>query len=241
MQPSGLTVSAWVQADSGANAAGAWLIHLTSRTGEGGMAIWNAGSWGAWFKLVGYPSGYYANQDTAIPSAWTHLVAVYKQGQFVEYWVNGSLAQSNTVPNAPLYTDPYFPLNSSIGNYDYAPGPYNGFTGAMDDVRIYNRALAPGEVQALYQGEAASPDYPMITQQPQSQSVQAGSTAIFTATATGSPPLSYQWWFEWDQPCRGDRRLAHAEQCATRPGGPLLSGGDQRRGFGHQLERNADG
>ena len=196
LQPSGLTVSAWVLADSGANAAGAWLIHLTSRTGEGGMGIWNAGSWGVWVKLQNsYSPGYYANQDTAIPSVWTHIVAVYSQGQSVEFWVNGSLIQSNTLPNYPLYTNPSFPLNSSIGNYDYSPGPYNGFTGAMDDVRIYNCALSPGEVQAIYQCEATPPDYPIITQQPQSQTVLAGSNVTFMATSTGTAPLSYQWWF----------------------------------------------
>ena len=193
-QPSGLTLSAWVLADSGPYDAGAWLIHLSSRTGEGGIALWNASSCGFWVKLQNSnPQGYYANEDTVITNVWTHLVAVYKQGQFVEFWVNGSLAESNTIPNYALYTDPTFPLNSSIGNYDYAPVPYNGFSGAMDDVRIYNRALSSVEVQALYQCEATPPDYPIITQQPQSRTVSAGSNVTFTATASGRASLSYQW------------------------------------------------
>ncbi len=193
-QPSGLTLSAWVLADSGPYDAGAWLIHLSSRTGEGGIALWNASSCGFWVKLQNSnPQGYYANDDTVITNVWTHLVAVYKQGQFVEFWVNGSLAESNAIPNYALFTDPAFPLNSSLGNYDYAPGPYNGFSGAMDDVRIYNRALSPVEVQALYQCEATPPDYPIITQQPQSRTVSAGSNVTFTVTASGRAPLGYQW------------------------------------------------
>ncbi|MEI7938094.1 MAG: LamG-like jellyroll fold domain-containing protein [Verrucomicrobiota bacterium] len=193
-QPSGLTLSAWVLADSGPYDAGAWLIHLSSRTGEGGIALWNASSCGFWVKLQNSnPQGYYANEDTVITNVWIHLVAVYKQGQFVEFWVNGSLAESNAIPNYALYTDPAFPLNSSLGNYDYAPGPYNGFSGAMDDVRIYNRALSPVEVQALYQCEATPPDYPIITQQPQSRTVSAGSNVTFTLTASGRAPLGYQW------------------------------------------------
>jgi endonuclease/exonuclease/phosphatase family metal-dependent hydrolase len=36
---------------------------------------------------------------------------------------------------------------------------------------------------------------PAITTQPQSQSVLAGQTATFSVTATGTPPLSYQWFF----------------------------------------------
>ena len=193
-QPSGLTLSAWVLADSGPYDAGAWLIHLSSRTGEGGIALWNASSCGFWVKLQNSnPQGYNVNEDTVITNVWTHLVAVYKQGQFVEFWVNGSLAESNAIPNYALFTDPAFPLNSSLGNYDYAPGPYNGFSGAMDDVRIYNRALSPVEVQALYQCEATPPDYPIITQQPQSRTVSAGSNVTFTVTASGRAPLGYQW------------------------------------------------
>ena len=119
------------------------------------MAIWNANSWGSWFKLQNsYTPGYYANQATVIPSAWTHIATVYAQGQSAQFWVNGILAQSTPIPNYALYTNPSFPLNSSIGNYDYAPGPYNGFRGAMDDVRIYNRALSATEVQQLYAYEA---------------------------------------------------------------------------------------
>jgi hypothetical protein len=36
---------------------------------------------------------------------------------------------------------------------------------------------------------------PVITQQPQSQNVSEGATATFSVTATGAPPLSYQWLF----------------------------------------------
>ncbi len=34
---------------------------------------------------------------------------------------------------------------------------------------------------------------PVITVQPASQSVAAGATATFSVTATGTPPLAYQW------------------------------------------------
>jgi hypothetical protein len=40
---------------------------------------------------------------------------------------------------------------------------------------------------------ASSP--PGITNQPASQSVLAGSNVLFTVSASGSAPLSYQWWF----------------------------------------------
>ena len=34
---------------------------------------------------------------------------------------------------------------------------------------------------------------PVITTQPQSKTVRVGQTALFTVTATGAPPLAYQW------------------------------------------------
>ncbi|MHC4498175.1 MAG: immunoglobulin domain-containing protein, partial [Planctomycetota bacterium] len=45
----------------------------------------------------------------------------------------------------------------------------------------------------LRQGSLLPPSAPVITQQPQSQSVCTGGTAIFTVAATGEAPLSYQW------------------------------------------------
>ncbi len=39
----------------------------------------------------------------------------------------------------------------------------------------------------------AAPGPPAITQQPSSQSVVPGGTAVFTVAASGTPPLSYQW------------------------------------------------
>lgn len=43
-------------------------------------------------------------------------------------------------------------------------------------------------------GGAASSAPPVITQQPASQAVVVGQTVTFSVAATGSAPLSYQWW-----------------------------------------------
>ena len=46
---------------------------------------------------------------------------------------------------------------------------------------------------ALHLGLAAVVAQPVITNQPQDQTVFAGTTATFSVGATGTPPLSYQW------------------------------------------------
>ena len=60
----------------------------------------------------------------------------------------------------------------------------------MSNVRIYNRALSPNEVATLY---ALESDLPVISQQPQDQTVSAGSTVVFNVTATAAHTLFYQW------------------------------------------------
>jgi hypothetical protein len=74
---------------------------------------------------------------------------------------------------------------------------FSNFKGAIDEVSLYNRALAAAEIQAIYNaggaGKCPPGVAPSIMTQPASQTVLAGSTATFTATAAGTPPLSYQW------------------------------------------------
>jgi hypothetical protein len=44
---------------------------------------------------------------------------------------------------------------------------------------------------------------PLILSQPQSVTIQSGSTAVFTADVRGEEPLSYQWFFNCSQPISG--------------------------------------
>ncbi len=61
---------------------------------------------------------------------------------------------------------------------------------------VYNRALGASEIQAIFNAGSAgkcNDAPPMITSQPINQTVTAGSGAMFTVSATGTAPLSYQW------------------------------------------------
>ena len=153
--PSELTLSLWVLAGNGPYNSQQQMIDLTTRRGECGLAI-SPGPTGSWvFGAHLQNAGWQEIHSPLTPNAWTHLAAAFKQGQYVQFWVNGSLVQSNSIPNDTLFTLPGYELNSALGIYDWVPGPYLGFTGALDDVRIYNRALSSEEVQQLEQFEAA--------------------------------------------------------------------------------------
>lgn len=77
---------------------------------------------------------------------WFHLVGVYRRGGVCEVYLNGTLANSLSVPfDALNNTVPYY---SSIGSY--GTGISSFWDGSVDDVRVYNRALSSSEIRDLY-------------------------------------------------------------------------------------------
>jgi hypothetical protein len=75
---------------------------------------------------------------------------------------------------------------------------FNGFfRGRIDEVSLYNRALTPEMVAAIYAvssaGKCSAPSPLAILQQPESQTVAAGATVEFAVVAAGHAWLGYQW------------------------------------------------
>ncbi len=100
------------------------------------------------------------NNPGAIPlDVWTQTVVAYTSGK-MKFYVNGALIKIADVTGTPSTLDDPIPLaigqqlpkevynSSPAGDYDYyGPG---FFTGSMDDIRIYNRALSDAEVLSIY-------------------------------------------------------------------------------------------
>ena len=157
-----ITVSAWVlpTVDLSAGTSPAWVVgrgedfdtdlaafnllvaHSTSPLANGVSALYEtAGNVDYFFDTSVYPS----------VGVWTHLVAsrtadgllsIYSDGSLIGQWL------STPDPAANSFQD------LLIGAYWYVPTPAtavitNFFTGAIDDVMIYNRALSPGEIADL--------------------------------------------------------------------------------------------
>jgi hypothetical protein len=69
-----------------------------------------------------------------------------------------------------------------------------GFSGLIDDVMIFNRALSKTELAGLFSTASSVSTYaPIIVNPPTSQSLFVGQTAQFSVAAGGSEPLTYQW------------------------------------------------
>jgi hypothetical protein len=118
-------------------------------------------------------------------NTWCHIAEVY-DGSKLYIYVNGSLENSVTATGNVSYIS----SNLLIGTAAKLSSQY--MLGKIDDIRIYNKALASTDIVKLYQ-ECA--DKVTITTEPQSQKVQPGSSATFSVTATGSK-LNYLWQIE---------------------------------------------
>jgi hypothetical protein len=142
--PGDLTIAFWMKK----NAEGTDWVRLV---GKGAGELRNYGVWEAEKddKRVMFQQ-YNAKKENVISlysksniekGQWYH-VAVTVSGGTARIYINGKLDASEARKGAPAVTaDPV-----TIGHGDKMHGPFNG---ALDDVRIYNRALAADEIAAL--------------------------------------------------------------------------------------------
>ena len=126
-------------------------------------------------------------QRTPETNRWTHLVFTFDPSRVATFYMDGQLVHSAicaTLQNAVM---PF-----RVGASGIPAGGRFGWRGAVDDVRIYNRAMSADEVGQLYASEAPAP--PTITQQPIGQVVNQGGKVTLELGATSSTrTLTYQW------------------------------------------------
>jgi hypothetical protein len=115
-----------------------------------------------------------------------------------------------TPTDATLYMMNTNGLQSASRKYNHVVQAFNGtttigddsagtagnrvFSGAIDDVAVFNYALSRAQLVSLFTNGAGSLNLPpTIALQPTNSLLYAGQTAIFAATGGGSDPLTYQW------------------------------------------------
>lgn len=121
-----------------------------------------------------------------------HHVAVTKAGSEVVIYLDGT-------PEAVGPYDPGFVFDGPAAIGARGGDLSDTFWGSIDEVTVYNRALADTEIQTLAgatTGKCVVGIPPAVAAEPQSRTVCPGDSAVFTVAAAGSPPLGYQWWFE---------------------------------------------
>jgi hypothetical protein len=133
-----------------------------------------------------------ARQSTraVFDNEWRHVVWVDNNGQ-AKLYVDGVLDETDfSYPRGTLTLN-----TTSVGGILRAASSH-WFTGLMDEVALWNRALSWTEIQEIMnQGitppAAAQP--PAITQQPAGAERFAGESVTFSIAAIGTGPLQYQW------------------------------------------------
>ena len=186
-----MTVSAWVLPAVGS--ANGW--RMVSKQGGGGSRGWSLSDESGGNLSWAIASG--ANSMVAVPlvplpyGTWTHVVGVYDPNNptiaSLLLYTNGLLA--GTLADGTVPPSQYNPaLNVTIGA---RPGGANPWYGAIDNVRIYARALSAAEITALPELAASALSF---ARQPVSTNVTAQGTATFTASVNGAPPYFIQWY-----------------------------------------------
>ena len=131
-----------------------------------------------------------ANTAVSPNGTWQHVAAVCDcVNGIMNIYVNGQLAGAGVAPLTLLTNAHEVSLGSRQSG---AATPYNlPFTGAMDEARIYNRALTSADIQALYATGGLFP--PTVSTQPVGGSAFVGEDFKFTTVVGGTAPFTYRW------------------------------------------------
>ena len=201
----GLTIEGWIKPadlatrplaewNDGANNLGSdfWINQPTGNDGGGP---------GCLFANIVDTSGAYhtitSSGNILAANALSHVALTYdKSSGSAALYLNGTSVAS---VNLGVFT-PRTSYNLYLGyRPPTSPYPVAYYSGLMDEMSLYGRALAGSEIQAIYNagggGKCQPAEPPILILQPASQSAPLGTTAIFSVGAIGTLPLHYQWQF----------------------------------------------
>lgn len=145
LQRSDVTLSAWV--------------YPYSQSHERVIAWWNArGIWLAHERLVVTWDGQDRSVVTGdITDEWTHVALTARSNSQRTAYVNGQ--QRPLIPGAIRFSTAVSQPGFTLGNTEPAWGRHF-FDGIIDDVRVYSRVLAAGEIAELFMGGAGQASQP---------------------------------------------------------------------------------
>lgn len=204
LRPTNFTVEAWVRfssldsAGSGGSPAGDQYIVFKQNTRASdfeGIDVGKTRIGGSdYFQfIVSSASGQSAHIEsvTAVGAGVWYHVAATRDPNSIRLYVNGQLETQTSITFPQDYGN--FPVLFGTSGQSYWD---HKFKGTLDEVSLYDHALSPVEIAAIYSsGTSGKCKGASITAQPQSQSVAIGGSALFTVSAAGIEPIRYQWQF----------------------------------------------
>lgn len=182
-----VTIAAWIN-PSGLN-PNAGLVYQRGSGGVAGLNLGGSGNLGYNWNDAGATWGWNSGLTPPL-GEWSFVALVVTPTNATMYLYNTNGQTSSTLVNN--HANAPFAGRFDIGN-DPGFGGGRVFNGSIDEVVVFNRALANSEIVQLYSLASGALVGPSISLQPQSQAVLAGANIQMTVTAAGTEPLSYQW------------------------------------------------
>jgi hypothetical protein len=135
-----------------------------------------------------------SNQNNLNNFIWHNvIVVVNSDSSFIRYYIDGSLDLNINSFSTSAWNP--FAAATLIGKSICASGSCQYYLGKIDDIGIWDRALTQQEITVLYNAVNCTNN---LTISPQTNSLNIGSTATFTAT-TLYPNPNYVWQSDFGQ------------------------------------------
>lgn len=188
-----LSISFWVRFDD---------MNISTRfAGDWHQAV-NADRWLFLLSPGGTTAFYIANSNETQTATiiwgsslytWYHLVATY-DGTATKVYVNNSLVETQYSCSGNLNYSTY-PVQLGVQKYTGQSGSF--FKGAIDDFRIYDRALSPSEITQIYQ---ASTIHKPVYVYSQDRLISKPGNAVIPKEITWTPKSvsGLQYWINAD-------------------------------------------
>jgi N,N-dimethylformamidase beta subunit-like protein/uncharacterized protein DUF4082/Big-like domain-containing protein/purple acid phosphatase-like protein/Ig-like domain-containing protein len=189
-----------------------------------GNAVGPTGYYGAFTANMHNDDPVSAGANAIVASAQSHGVPVVSALQMLQWldgrnassfgnlsWNSGTLSFTVSVGTATNGIQAMLPMNSASGvltGIQLAGNPVTYTQQTIKGVQYALFSAAAGSYTASY---VTANTAPVITLQPVSQTIRSGQSATLTVAATGTAPLSYQWY----QGASGDNTLPIAGAIGT--------------------------
>jgi hypothetical protein len=197
----GFTVEAWINCATGTQLNPIFEWNPGDGVTQEGVHfyVWSEGSlYGNVVDAGGKVTddAFYSDPDLILPNVFYHVALTYDQASGVEaMYLNGLLVADEIL--GPITPQTSYDLY--LGRRPPTAGATYEFSGALDAPAVYNRALSPAELRAIFQagvnGKCGPFNAPVVLLSPASQTAAVGRDVVFSVAALGAPPLTYQWWF----------------------------------------------
>jgi concanavalin A-like lectin/glucanase superfamily protein len=149
---SALSVEAWVNPTAGSENGGIFEKTVGGRTNTQYLLFLEGGAIKFRGRLAGRSGTNTATGPALAAGTWSHVVGTF-DGATLRLYVNGALVAS--AGSSALASGSGAAFIGRLGAEGGSPSIYP-FSGALDDVAVYNTALSPARVLAHYAGGASN-------------------------------------------------------------------------------------